>query len=91
MCFLRLSEPKARSSARVDLESAMGSNSPKRTASTGTMTRIAEETPKIITTMVEWIKTRASKNFFTSIYPHNNVCFTFTGYIKVKGKGINLI
>ena len=30
MCFLQLSKPKARSGARVDLESVMGPNAPQK-------------------------------------------------------------
>ena len=54
-----------RSSARVDLKNVMGSRPPERTTSTGNMTRIVEETPKMIpTAVVEWTRTRASKKNF---------------------------
>ena len=68
-------------SARVDLISKMGDNPPENHASTGTMTRIVEEIPKMISTTMEWTRTRASKNFFTSIYPFCNLCFTFIVHI----------
>ena len=53
-----------RCSARVDLISEMGANPQENPASAGTMTRIVEEVSKIISTTVEWTRTRASKKIF---------------------------
>ena len=61
MSLLQQFEPKVRSSTGVNLKSIIGSSYPEKAASTGIMTRIVEETPKIITTMVEWTRTRGSK------------------------------
>ena len=46
----------------------MGVNPLENTASTGTMTRIVKEIPKMISTTMEWTRTRASKKIFIQAF-----------------------
>ena len=52
----------------------MCSSLSEKTASTGTMTRIVVEISKMIQ---QQLNGQGQIKFFTSIDPHNNVCFTF--------------
>ena len=63
-----------RCSARVGQIEEMGSNPSKNSASTGTMTRIVKEVSKWY--KPQWNRQGQVNNFFASMYPSDNVCFT---------------
>ena len=60
--FINNSNLNARCSTRVDLLEEMGSSPTKKSASTGTMTRIVKGASKKVSTTME--QTRASKKIF---------------------------